>query len=199
MGAPVHDMSDNVRPLFKASAEMPDGALVTAAREGHAWAQEALFKRYLRVALGQAWRLLPSEDPEDLAQDALVHALVNLHKLTEPQAFAGWLSSIVVRLAMTRLRRKHLLTRLGLRRSEAIDPDAMVSGLSADARVGLREVYAVLAQLPPEERVALVLRRVEGLELKEVAVAMNLSLATVKRRLAAAEERLAPVAHWGTP
>ena len=66
----------------------------------------------------------------------------------------------------------------------------MTTGLSGDARVELREVYAILAGLPPEERVALVLRRVEGMELKEVAEAMDLSLATVKRRLVAAEARL---------
>jgi DNA-directed RNA polymerase specialized sigma24 family protein len=34
------------------------------------------------------------------------------------------------------------------------------------------------------------LRRVEGLELSEIAEQMQLSLATVKRRLAAAEVRL---------
>ena len=62
-----------------------------ASREGQAWAQETLFKRYVRVALGQAWRLIPTEDPEDLAQDALVHALTNLNRLEEPQAFAAWL------------------------------------------------------------------------------------------------------------
>ena len=183
-------MGDNVRRLFGQKEEMPDGALVQASREGQAWAQETLFKRYVRVALGQAWRLIPTEDPEDLAQDALVHALTNLNRLEEPQAFAAWLSSIVVRLAMSRLRKKHLLSRIGLGKGEHIDPDGMTTGLSGDARVELREVYAILAGLPPEERVALVLRRVEGMELKEVAEAMDLSLATVKRRLVAAEARL---------
>jgi RNA polymerase sigma-70 factor, ECF subfamily len=184
-------MGDNVRRLFGQADEMPDGALVQAARDGQAWAQEALFKRYVRVALGQAWRLIPSEDPEDLAQDALVHALTHLEKLETPQAFAAWLSSIVVRLAMSRLRKKHLLSRLGLRKPERVDAEAMTTGLSAEARVELGEVYAVISRLGAEERVALVLRRVEGLELKEVAQAMSLSLATVKRRLAVAEEHLA--------
>lgn len=180
----------NVRPLFGTSNEMPDGALVTAAREGQAWALEALFKRYTRMAVGKAWRLIPSEDPEDLAQDALVHALTNLHRLEEPQAFAAWLSAIIVRLGMTRLRKKHLLSRLGLRRAEPIDPEAMVANVSPETQAELREIYGILESLPPEERAVLVLRRVEGLELKEVAEATGLSLATVKRRLDAAEERL---------
>jgi RNA polymerase sigma-70 factor (ECF subfamily) len=119
-----------------------------------------------------------------------VHALTHLDELGQPQAFVAWLSTIVVRLAMTRLRKRHLLTRLGLRHAEQIDPDELTSGLSADARVALHDAYAVLAELAPEERVALVLRRVEGLELQEIATHMKLSLATVKRRLSAAEARI---------
>ena len=41
-----------------------------------------------------------------------------------------------------------------------------------------------------EERVALVLRRVERLEIPEIAEQMGLSVSTVKRRLNAAEARL---------
>jgi RNA polymerase sigma-70 factor (ECF subfamily) len=182
----------NVRPLFESPAQVPDGALVRAAREGQAWAQEALFKRYARVALGQAWRLIPSDDPEDLAQDALVHALTHLDRLSDPQAFAAWLTTIVVRLATTRLRKRRMLERLGLRRGEtAQDVEAFVAAPSSmEERVQVREVYRVLETLPAEERVALVLRRVEGLELSEIAAQMGLSLATVKRRLVAAEARL---------
>jgi RNA polymerase sigma-70 factor, ECF subfamily len=183
-------MSNNLRSLFKDPSEMPDGALVSAAREGHTWAQEALYKRYVRSAVGQAWRLIPNDDSEDLAQNALVHALTNLHKLEQPQAFASWLSSIVVRLALTHLRRKHLFARLGLRHAAPPNVDSMLSVASLEARVQLREIYSVLETLAPEERTALVLRRIEGLELKQVAEAMKLSLATVKRRLSTAEARL---------
>ncbi len=184
-------MNSNIRAMFKQSSDLPDGALVSAAREGHTWAQEALFKRYVRSAVGQAWRLIPNDDPEDLAQDALVHALTNLHKLEQPQAFAAWLSSIVVHLALTQLRRKHLLVRIGLRHPPVPDAEAALSHATAEARVQLREIYSILETLAPEERTALVLRRVEGLELKQVAAVMRLSLATVKRRLSAAEARLA--------
>jgi RNA polymerase sigma-70 factor (ECF subfamily) len=51
-------------------------------------------------------------------------------------------------------------------------------------------VYAVLDRLPAQERVALILRRVEGLELREISERMGISLATVKRRLSVAETRM---------
>jgi RNA polymerase sigma-70 factor (ECF subfamily) len=167
--------------------------LVLSARAGENWAREALFARYGRMVLGLSHRILAGRDEaDDLAQDVFVYAFTQLDTLKNPQAFAAWLSSIVVRTASKRLRRHRLLTRLGLKRSEVIDPETMVSSTApADVAADLHAIYSLLQRLDPEERVAVVLRRVEGLELTEIAEQMQLSLATVKRRLAAAEVHLA--------
>lgn len=169
-----------------------DAALVVAARAGESWAQEALFRRHARMALGLAHRLLPrDEDADDVVQDCFIAALRRLGSLDNPQAFAGWLGSIVVRTVSKRLRRRRLLARLGLRAPEQLDPESIVAASApADVAVELRRVYAVVAELPADERVALLLRRVEGMELPEMAKRMGLSLSTVKRRLKTAEARL---------
>lgn len=180
------------RPTTRSGAGPTDAALVLAARAGELWAQEALFQRYARMVLALSQRILAGrDDADDLAQDAFVYAFTRLDTLQNPQAFHAWLRSIVVRTASKRLRRQRLLTRLGLRRSEPIEPDSVI-GVEAppDVAVELRHVYGLIERLPAEERVALVLRRVEGMELLEIAEEMKLSLATVKRRLAAAEGRL---------
>jgi RNA polymerase sigma-70 factor (ECF subfamily) len=65
---------------------------------------------------------------------------------------------------------------------------------SNDAGEALRATYAVLEQLAVDERIAFVLRFIEGMELKEGAVACSVSLATFKRRLARAEERFTELA-----
>jgi RNA polymerase sigma-70 factor (ECF subfamily) len=180
------------RPTTRSGAGPTDAVLVLAARAGELWAQEALFQRYARMVLGLSQRILAGrDDADDLAQDAFVYAFTRLDTLQNPQAFQAWLRSIVVRTASKRLRRQRLLTRLGIRRSEPIEPDVVVSSEAPpDIAVELRSVYALIERLPAEERVALVLRRVEGMELLEIADEMKLSLATVKRRLAAAEARL---------
>ena len=163
-----------------------------AARAGEAWAQEALFKRHARMALGLAHRLLPrDEDVDDVVQDCFVSALKRLGSLDNPQAFAAWLGSIVVRTVGKRLRRRRLLTRLGLRAPEELDPDAIAApSAPGEVAVELRRVYAVIGSLPAEARIALVLRRVDGLEVPDIARRMGLSLSTVKRRLKTAEEFL---------
>jgi RNA polymerase sigma-70 factor (ECF subfamily) len=166
--------------------------LVLAARAREAWAQEELFARHGRMVLGLSQRILAGRDEaEDLTQDVFVHAFTRLDTLQNPQAFAAWIASMTVRMASKRLRRRRLMVRLGLRRNEPIDPDTVVSpSAPADVASELKVVYGMLNRLSTEERVALVLRRVEGLELTEIASRMGLSLATVKRRLSAAEERL---------
>ena len=169
-----------------------DAALVLAARAGEEWAREALFRRYVRLALGLAYRLLPYDaDIDDLVQDSFLYAFERLSGLSNPQAFQAWLSSIVVRTAGKRLRRRKLQIRLGLRSNQPIDVDEVVSRTAPpDVAAELRSVYVLLETLPVEERIALVLRRVERLEIPEIAEQMGLSISTVKRRLSAAETRL---------
>jgi RNA polymerase sigma-70 factor (ECF subfamily) len=53
--------------------------------------------------------------------------------------------------------------------------------------VELRWLDAALARIDDRERIAWMLRHVEGLALEEVAEACSCSLATVKRRISAAE------------
>jgi len=170
----------------------PDAVLVQAAKNGDPWAKEALFRRYGRYVNGLAFRLLPSDSElDDLVQDSFVEALTSLDRLVDVNAFSSWLGSIVVRTAHKRIRRRRLMERLGLRRREEVDFDAFAKMTSSpEAAVELRRVHAALDAMSSEERIALVLRRVEGLELSEVATQMGLSLATVKRRIASAETKL---------
>lgn len=169
-----------------------DTTLVLAARAGEKWAQEALFKRHARTVNGLAYRLLGrDEEVDDLVQEAFLAALRSLDRLENPQAFAAWLCSILVRTAHKTLRRRAMLTRLGLRRSAPIDPDVVMSrSTPPDVRQELEAIYGVLDRMRPEVRVALVLQRVEGLSVPEIAERMGLSISTVKRRLAAGEKRL---------
>lgn len=175
-----------------AEAQPSDAELVLSARAGEPWAREALFRRYARLALGLAYRIMPYDgDIDDLVQDSFLYAFERLEHLSNPQAFQAWLSSIVVRTAGKRLRRRKLQIRLGLRSREPIDADEVVSRAAPpDVAVELRAVYTLLEKLPVEERIALVLRRVERLEIPEISARMGISASTVKRRLAAAEGRL---------
>ena len=91
------------------------------------------------------------------------------------------------------LRRRRLARRLGLVPAQKpIDVTSFVASTAPpDVLVELGAIYRIVDDLPTDERVALVLRRVDGLPLDEVARLSGCSLATAKRRIRAAEERLA--------
>ncbi len=167
-----------------------DAALVVAARAGEDWAREALFRRYSRMVFGLCYRLVGrDEEIDNLVQECFVQALSHLGRLSEPQAFAAWLTSVVVRTTHKALRRRTLATRIGLRsRREPVDGDSLVSpSAPADVVAELRAVYRVIDALPTRVRVALVLRRVEGMSQDEVAAAMGVSVSTAKRLIVEAE------------
>lgn len=170
-----------------------DAALVVAARAGERWAQEALFRRHARMVNGLAFRLMGRDDDvDDLVQDSFLAAFRGLDRLANPQAFASWLGSIVVRTAHKLLRRRRLMTRFGLRRNTPLDVEAVIApSAPPSVAADLARVYRCLDELDPEVRIALVLHRVDGLSVPDVAEQMKLSVSTVKRRIKVAEARLA--------
>jgi RNA polymerase sigma-70 factor (ECF subfamily) len=183
-----------VKPsVSEAGAGPSDAALVVAARAGERWAQEALFRRHARMVNGLAFRLMGrNEDMDDLVQDSFLAAFRGLDGLVNPQAFSSWLGSIVVRTAHKLLRRQRLMNRLGLRRNTPLDLEALIaSGAPPGIAAELAQVYRCLERLAPHARIALVLHRVDGLSLPDVAAQMKISLSTVKRRIKDAEKHLA--------
>lgn len=177
--------------LHPVQRETPDAALVMRARDGDEVALQQLFERHYPPAVSLAFRLMPADDPEDIAQEAMLEALKGLGQLETPEAFGGWLRRIVVSRVTRRLKRKRLLRRLGMGTVELVDVELVVSRAAPpDLALELKQLYSRLDLLPSDERVALVLRRVEGLALDEVAQSLGVSLSTAKRRVASAEARL---------
>ncbi len=173
--------------------EAADGALVDSARRGDRGACECLFKRHARMVNGLALRLLGRDsEVDDVAQEAFITAFTSLGGLKDAQAFASWLCSITVRAAHRSIRRRRLLHRLGLLRRDPIDPESIVArSAPSDTGAELRAIYAVLDSLPKDLGTMLVLQRVEGMLLPEIAEVLGLSVSTVKRRLARADELFA--------
>jgi RNA polymerase sigma-70 factor (ECF subfamily) len=173
--------------------ELADAQLVALVTEGDRGAFEALYRRHAAFALGLAIRIQGSgNDVEDVVHDAFVRAHTQLAELKDAGAFRAWLGSIVVRLVRTRLRKRRVLSALGLVSPEPVDLD-MIASPQADteARVLLAQVYALLQTLPASDRIAWTLRFIERHRLETVAELMSCSLATAKRRILRVQRFLA--------
>lgn len=181
------------RVIAHTAAATSDAELVLRTLEGSAWAEAALCRRYTHPLVGMLTRLLrDAHDADDVAQDAFVTALETLARLREPSAFRSWLFGIAANLARKKLRRRRFERLLGLGPSEdGADLDVFGSRLLApDLRTELALLEARVVRLPIDLRVAWSLRFVEGYELTEVAQMCGCSLATLKRRLDRATERV---------
>ncbi len=174
------------------AAATEDQELVGRARRSEARAFETLYRRHAGFAFNLAARIQGSAtDVEDVVHDAFLKAQERLADLRDSAAFRPWLGSIVVRLVRTRLRRRKLLRALGLTTPEPVEIES-IAAVDADpeARALLAQVYALLQTLAADDRIAWTLRYVERHRLETVAVMMDCSLATAKRRIARAQRFL---------
>ncbi len=178
--------------VIRLEARPGDDELVARSRDGDRLAMETLFRRHAAHAQGVAFRLLGRDaDLEDVVHEAFLTAFARLARLERGASFAPWLATIVTGKAIDMIRRRRVLSRLGLLGVEPVALERIVAPQAPpDVVAELRAVYAVLDSLPTVERVVLVLRRVEQLSLDEVAARTGWSLATVKRKLAKAENAL---------
>ena len=180
-----------VAPLAaRFSSEVPDAELVERVLDGDGWAKEALFRRHVVAVTRLATRLMDRRaDADDVVQEAFAHALHDLPKLREPAAFRGWLLQLTVNRARAVFRRRKIVRFVGLDRGmpDAGFGDVAAPAASQEARLELVLLDRALRRLPVEQRLAWTLRKVEGHRLREVAEITGASLATVKRRVDAAQ------------
>ena len=175
---------------LKVSEAISDEELVRRALSGDRWGREMLYRRHAGSLLAMTVRLLANRgEAEEIVQDTFVRAFEQLPTLREPAAVRGWLGQIAVNLVRRRFRRGRLMWFLGLDRgADDATLEALADpGVSTDQRAELALVDRLLRAMKPALRLAWMLRRVDGVELGEVASLCGCSLATVKRRIAEAD------------
>jgi len=160
---------------------------------GDAWAEEAFYRRHVAGVRAVVRRLLGSSmDAEDVVQDAFVTAFEIWGQLRDPQQAGRWLLTIAIRKVHRRFRKRRLLRLLGLdRTTDDTTLEALGrSDATGEARAELALLDRALERVSAAERVAWMLRYVEGMSLDEIAESCDCSLATAKRRIAAVHERV---------
>ncbi len=173
--------------------DLPDAELVALATQGNRKALELLYRRHAAFAIHLATRIEGSaRDADDIVHDAFLKAFERLRELKDPSAFRSWLGSIVVHDVRSQMRRARLMRTIGLAGAgDPIDLDALASPEAAPSvRAQIAQVYALLRTQPVDDRIAWILRAVEGHDLDSVARLTSCSLATVKRRIARVQKFL---------
>lgn len=149
---------------------------------------DELYRRYAAFVAYLGNRLLGyHSDVEDLVQDVFLVASQNDLR-GSPDVIRWWLKKVAVRKAINRLRWRSVRHRFGLR--SVADPDAIDPAADPETRMLVVQLHRVLDGLPVAERVAWVLRHQDGEPLEGVASITGCSLATAKRRIKAAHDKI---------
>jgi RNA polymerase sigma-70 factor (ECF subfamily) len=158
--------------------------LVKAVRAGEKSAFAQLVRLYQRAAIVTAHSML--RDPEraqDAAQEAFVIAYTKLNQLHSPAAFGPWLLKIVRRRASLMQRE---------RREDRLECDIVAAdvGQTSEWLHRYEEVIEQLTRLSEHERMAVVLRYVDGHSVQAIAETTGKPVGTIKKQLSRALERL---------
>jgi len=124
------------------------------------------------------------EDAADALQDALLSAYRAADRFRGDSAVTTWLHRIVVNACLDRIRRQRARPTQPL-------PEVDTTVAPAPDRDMRIDVEAALAQLPVEQRAALVLVDVQGYPVSEAAEMLGVAEGTIKSRCARGRARLA--------
>ena len=144
--------------------------------------------RYLDHVRRVMVRVMGAGEPDldDLVQEVFTRALAGAHQISFEGALTSWLTSVAVFTGREAIRRR---SRWRWLRFAAAVPDKAAPQASPEVSDAARAVYALLDRLPVDDRIAFTLHFLDGMNAAEVARACEVSVPTVRRRLARAEHR----------
>lgn len=179
-------------------------SLIARGQQGDRTAFNALVEKYQGAAYALALRMLGDPDTaSDVTQEAFFSAYRALGSF-HGASFRAWLLRIVANgcYDVFRARGRQPVTSLEalLEHDDASSSDAHLPGAMVDPSWNpeeaalrsetIRAIEAALLQLPPDQRLAVVLCDIQGMAYDEVARIMETPLGTVKSRIARARAQL---------
>lgn len=176
---------------------LPDeGLLIEAAQRGELEAFNALVLHYQDRIYTLAYRILGEPAAAaDAAQDAFLHAYRKISTY-RGGAFYGWLSRITTNTCYDELRRSKRRPADSIEELPGADlddgPPLMSDSATPEQIAQQHELQQVIRDcinaLQEDQRVAMVLSDVQGLNYQEIAEATGATLGTIKSRLSRARQ-----------
>lgn len=165
---------------------------------------EELFERYSSMVYSLAYQILGErEEALDVSQEVFLAIYRKMGSFRGDSSLKTWIYCIAVHRASNRCRWWNRLRRRGtvsleehLSKGDDRDLTSRLKSNIQSPEEALMEdeekarIERLLQQLPLPQRVAVIMRDIEGLSYEEIAASMNISLGTVKSRIARGRELL---------
>jgi RNA polymerase sigma-70 factor (ECF subfamily) len=165
---------------------------------------EEIFQRYQSMVFSLTYRILGDrEEALDVSQEVFLAVYRKLDHFRGESSIKTWIYRIAVNRASNRCRWWHRLRRRGTvsldehlsdNSSYTLAECMAATGSTPEEALLLREAHSAIERslqcLPVQQRVAVIMRDVEGLSYEEIAELLQVSLGTVKSRIARGREEL---------
>jgi RNA polymerase sigma-70 factor, ECF subfamily len=180
------------------SDEASDVALMLRVRDGDLEAFETLVTRHQHSVVGTAAKMLGgAADAEDIGQQVFVRVWKHAARYQPSAKFTTWLMTIARNLVFNELRRRRRSQQVSMDADEGdtirhqfVDEQAVApSEKMLDSELH-EAIDAAIASLPETQRLAIVLRRYEGMPYEEIAEVLKTSVPAVKSILFRARAEL---------
>ncbi len=145
----------------------------------------SLQPRFRRFALGLTGSV---DQADDLVQNAYERALTRMHQYRPGTRIDSWMYRIIQTVHLNGVDYGNVRRRY----ASEVDPDTTSASHHArpDASIEFERVRAQVAELPNDQRSALLLVAVEGLSYKEASAVLGVPIGTVTSRIARARATL---------
>ena len=178
-----------MKPGLAIYTKLTDAAVVRRVLGGDADAYALLVDRYYDHFARFAVHMLGNaEDAEEALQDAFLRAYQSLPRYEDQERFGAWLFRILVNRCRTAAARRRRYERTFVGQDGALLDSAVDSSVDGDE--WREEIWHALAQLPPDQREAFLLKHVEDLSYEEMMEITNTGVSALKMRVKRACERL---------
>jgi RNA polymerase sigma-70 factor (ECF subfamily) len=177
-------------------ADLDDVELMRLAGGGDERAFEDLVERHQNLVIGTVAKMLGGvEGAEDIAQQVFVRVWQSAPRYRPEAKFTTWLLTIVRNLVFNESRRRRRGFFQPFENDDGSVPDFRdTTARDAAAQLEERElgeaVDAAIATLPEAQRLAIILRRFEGMPYEDIAGVLKISVPAVKSLLFRAREEL---------
>jgi RNA polymerase sigma-70 factor, ECF subfamily len=159
-----------------------DSKVIERVLDGDSEAFNLLIRQWERPIYNFIVRMIGDRNEAmDLSQDCFMKAYRELRTLKDRDRFSSWLYRIAHNACLSQIRRNHGKTWVEL------DPDWGVAESPLENRLAVEKA---LAQLPPDQREAVVLKVFQSLKFEEIAAIQDAPISTVKSRLYMGFEKL---------
>lgn len=163
-------------------------------KNGDTTATTLLYEDAKDIAYKKAYSVLNNHyDAEDIAEDSVLKAIEKIDTIKRPGDFPAWIKRIAENKAKDYIKKKKPTyigedfeyTTNDLNSDQSVVPEKM-----ADSQENIDLYKKLIAKLTDDQRNALVLNRIEGYKIREIAEMLDCSESTIKSRIHQGEKKL---------